>query len=258
MIKYLSVLFTLMFSNILLKAQLQQLAPPIFSVQRAFIEQNTALSIDFRYKNAVIRYTTDGTPPHSNSIAYKSPIQIKKATVINAKAFHNDFESSESVTAQFYLKPLIPLTVSGTPPHPDYSAINFETLTDRKLGDSNFKKNYLGYNTDQISLDIQLPGNKTFNTLFVSVLVNQGSWIFSPSKIEIVSDGQVLQSIILNKATISVSSGNIVIPVSMKNNTNLTNLQNFKMNIYPVSSLPEWHGGAGNRAWVFVDEIWVE
>ena len=257
MIKNLSVLVLLIFSNILLKAQLQ-LAPPIFSVQRAFIEPNTALFVDFRYKDAVIRYTTDGTPPHSNSIVYKSPIQIKKATVINAKAFHDDFESSESVTAQFYLKPLIPLTVSGTPPHPDYSANNFETLTDRKLGDSNFKKNYLGYNTEQISLDVQIPDNKSFNSLFVSVLVNQGSWIFSPSKIEIISNGEVLQSIIFDKASISVSSGNIVIPVSMKNNANLTTPQNFKVNIYPVASLPEWHGGAGNRAWVFVDEVWVE
>jgi hypothetical protein len=240
-------------SATLLKAQ-PQLSPPVLSVSRAFINSEAILSMDFRMKGTKIHYTTDGSKPNTSSLLYKTPLRIKDAVVINAKTFHKNFSPSESTTAQFYTIPKIILQITGTLPDPNYPGDGFKTLTNHILGDDNFRKNYLGYNTDEITLDVTNTKNDTIQTLHLSDLVNQGAWIFSPSKIEILINNEVVTVYTSDNCLKPADLGYTVLKIPIVRNL----MQNFKVKIYPVKSLPEWHGGKGNKGWVFLDEVWVE
>ena len=247
-----STVFILL-SVYMLKAQ-PQLSPPVLSVSRAFINSGTTLSMHFRMKGATIHYTTDGTMPNISSPIYTAPLTLEDAAAIHAKTFHKDFTPSEPITAQFYKVPKIAIQITGTPPDPNYPGAGLTTLTDRMLGDDNFRKYYVGYNADEITLEITNPKNEPLKTLHLSYLINQGAWIFGPSKIEIIQHDKVIKTYTVDNCLNPVNAGNNVIAIPIRPHS----LPNFKVKIYPVMSIPEWHGGKGNRGWVFLDEVWVE
>ena len=53
--------------------------------------------------NATIRYTTDGSEPNSSSAVYSAPIQVNQSTTIKAKAFHANWQDSETYTASYVI-----------------------------------------------------------------------------------------------------------------------------------------------------------
>ena len=95
---------------------------------------------------------------------------------------------------------------------------------------------------------------KKIKTINISFLVNQGSWIFGPEKIEVLQNSTIVYESDITESLNPLEGKNIIqkIKVNLKNNDNLI------LRIYPVGKLPAWHDGKGNLAWVFIDEIWID
>ena len=243
-------------SNVSL-AQKIQLSPPKANVQMAMVSkahpQN--LVLDFRMEGATIRYTLDGSEPTLKSKRYHRPLKISKPCIIKAKAFHHDFDPSETVTATFVASGKKILNYIVSEPNPKYTADGSKTLFDGQFGDVSYAKNYLGYDKAPLEITIQPDAEQFITTVHISHLINQGAWIFSPSKISVYDENNklLIQKIFedsTQKSTTSHSVHTINVPKKQYNQ--------LKLVIEPISSIPDWHDGRGHPAWFFVDEVWVE
>jgi hypothetical protein len=238
-------------------AQKIQLSPPKSNVQMAMVGKDHPqnLVLDFRMEGATIRYTLDGTEPTINSKLYKIPLKISKPGTIKAKAFHQDFDPSETVTANFvaYGKKILSYNVSE--PNPKYAADGSKTLFDGQFGDMSYAKNYLGYDEGPLEIMIQPDAAQVISNIHISYLANQGAWIFGPSKISVFDENNKLlfQTNFednTKKSTKNHSIHTINVPKKQYNQ--------LKLVIEPLSSIPDWHDGRGHPAWFFVDEVWME
>lgn len=238
-------------------AQKIQLSPPKTNLQMAMISKDHPqnLVLDFRMEGATIRYTLDGNEPTLKSKRYKSPLNIIKPCIIKAKAFHQDFDPSETVTATFVASGKKMLNYIVSDPNPKYAADGSKTLFDGQFGDMSYAKNYLGYDKGPVEITIQPDTFQFITTIRISYLTNQGAWIFGPSKISVFDENNKLLiqknfEDSTQKSTTNHYIHTINVPKKQYNQ--------LKLVIEPVSSIPDWHDGRGNPAWFFVDEVWVE
>ncbi len=238
-------------------AQKIQLSPPKGNVQMAMVSkvrpQN--LVLDFRMEGATIRYTLDGNVPTFKSKRYKRPLNINKPCIIKAKAFHQDFDPSETITATFVAsgKKILSYIVSDS--NPKYAADGSKTLFDGQFGDRSYVKNYLGYDKGPVEITIQPDPDQFISSILISYLTNQGAWIFGPSKISVFDENnKLLIQKIFDDSTQKKASNHAITTFKVPK----TKYNQLKFVIEPVSSIPDWHDGRGLPAWFFVDEVWVE
>lgn len=238
-------------------AQKIQLSPSKANIQMAMVSKAhpQKLVLDFRMEGATIRYTLDGTEPTIKSKLYRRPLNINKPCIIKAKAFHQDFDPSETVTATFVasMKKILNYIVSE--PNPKYTADGSKTLFDGQFGNVSYAKNYLGYDKGPLEITIQPDAAQIISNVHISHLTHQGAWIFGPSKISVFDENNKLLiqknfEDSIQKSTTNHSINTLHVTKKMYNH--------LKLVIEPVSTIPDWHDGRGNPAWFFVDEVWVE
>ena len=130
-----------------------QLAPPQTQASRLVLAPGSAVSFDFRMKNAVIRYTTDGSEPGENAPIYQQPLSIEEPAFIKAKIFCDGFLPSETKTVEVLSLGTGSIDSIALSPMPEkYAANGWRTLCDGQLGDENFRKNWLGFDQPEVSL----------------------------------------------------------------------------------------------------------
>lgn len=82
------------------------LGQPVFSEDGRILESYQQLSLALSLpegapQGTIIRYTTDGTEPTAQSMAYQSPIQITSTRIVRAKLFCDGYLSPRSTAASF-------------------------------------------------------------------------------------------------------------------------------------------------------------
>jgi hypothetical protein len=89
--------------------------------------------------------------------------------------------------------------------------------------------------------------------------MNQGSWIFSPEKvtISISQDGNTFEVVktFANDARKQNNNNEVVKFIADINNSSTRFI---KIQAKNIKVCPDWHAGAGGKAWLFVDEIIVK
>jgi len=213
------------------------------------------LVLDFRMEGATIRYTLDGNEPTLKSKRYQRPLKISKQCIIIAKAFHHDFDPSETVTATFVASGKKILNYIVSEPNPKYADEGSKTLIDGQFGNMSYARNYLGYDKGPVEIMIQPDAEQFITTIHISHLTHQGAWIFGPSKISVFDENNQLLiqknfEDSIQKSTSNHSINTLHVTKKMYNH--------LKLVIEPVASIPEWHDARGLPAWLFLDEVWVE
>ena len=249
----------LLMSHSNMMAQEYQLSKPIIQVKKGELFKKKALvSVDFRLADTELRYTTDGSEPRATSSLYKKSIRIKSSSTFKVKAFKNGFIPSETVTTKLVqLGAKIENAMIRPEPSKSYAGNGAATLTDQKAGSLNFRDgNWLGYNKGPIVITLDLGKNKTVNEVIISTLTSAGAWIMPPTSIVVRRS--------LDGAHFRVDK-EIDIPVFQQNDPSGKVYYNIspsgfksryiELTINSLSTLPDWHPGKGNAAWVFLDEI---
>ncbi len=238
-------------------AQKIQLSQPKANVQMAMVSKDHPqnLVLDFRMEGATIRYTLDGNEPTLKSQRYQRPIKIIKPCIIKAKAFHQNFDPSATVTATFVASGKKILNYMVSNPNPKYADEGSKTLFDSQFGNMSYTKNYLGYDKGPIEIMIQPDAAQDISNVHISNLTNQGAWIFGPSKISVFDENnKLLIQKNFDDSTQKQTSNHAITTFTFAK----TKYNQLKLVIEPVSSIPDWHDGRGLSAWFFVDEVWVE
>lgn len=256
----LAILSTLLisFSGI---AQEYQLGKPVVHVKGGqLFERSTQVSIDFRLANSVVRYTTDGTEPSSISRRYQKSIRVNKTGLLKVKAFKEGYTPSETVAVQFVKlgHKIKSIEVQPTPSK-SYPGEGRVTLIDREAGSQNFRDGkWLGYNKGPVVIIVDLGKNRVVNEILLSTLTSPGSWIMPPTSIrsQLSVDGirfEERQTLKIKPLSENASGERAAYTL----NNFKGRARYIKLTIHSLESLPEWHPGKGNSAWLFLDEIIV-
>jgi len=115
--------------------------------------------------------------------------------------------------------------------------------------------NWLGFDAIDFEGLVDLGSVSNIKSISVSFLQNQNSWIFLPKLVDISisSDGKEFETV--------QTMGEEIIPThkldakEYKQDIGNRDVRYIKITAKNIGECPSWHKGAGDKAWIFVDEI---
>jgi hexosaminidase len=219
------------------------------------------ISLKTDFPGALIRYTTDGSEPQKSSLKYSAPFPVDRTTIIKAAAFRDGSVISKTSEKKIWLHLASGKTVTYSLPFSDkYSGGGDNALVNSIRGTNNHSEGtWQGFEGSDLKIEIDLGSLKKISKLSVGTLQNVGSWIFFPVEVRFyyAGDDRVFSKL-----------GTVVNHVST--NDPERRVQDLSLEINPVDAryvrvearnlgiCPPGHGGAGNKCWMFIDEIIVE
>ena len=206
-----------------------------------------------------IYYTLDGSEPTSASNKYEAPVKIKenatiKAVVVrptgNSRVFSEKINFSKSTAKPVTLR---------VAPSKGYDFKGGPEMTDGLTGDTNYKTGrWLGFQGKDLDAAIDLKQPVEISKVAFNTNVVKGDWIMGAAgvTVKVSEDGKNFREVVSK-----------TIP-SLKQ-TDKDGIYPQEITFDPVKAryveviiksdkLPAWHGGAGNPAYLFVDEIIIQ
>lgn len=146
---------------------------------------------------------------------------------------------------------------SLTPYNPSYDGEKM--LADGLFGGQHFRLNWLGYQGNDMVLLIDFEQPEQVNKVETNFFLDLVSWIFLPLevKIEASDDGKAFREVCNEKIPEPVRNFGQK-PVHFSFEFPQTTARYLKITALSHKTCPDWHRGAGQPAWIFVDEIVVE
>jgi hypothetical protein len=190
---------------------------------------------------------------------YERPLTIKTSQVVLAYAEKTGLRASRTVRAVFS-KFSPPGTIKlNTQYSPQYTGGGDEALIDGRRGNTDFRLGaWQGYEGTDLDAVIDLGSIKQVTRVQVGCLQDNNSWIFFPRSVEFsFSSGGVTfgpPTVLTN--TVSEKDEAIQIKEFSADLVSV-NARYVRVHARSVGRCPEWHKGAGNKAWLFADEITV-
>jgi hexosaminidase len=234
-----------------------------FKVDIKPIIENKKLSIalDTDQLGAEIYYTTDGSDPSISSSKYEKPFVVNSSMTVKAiTVLNNKILSTKPAEQSFTFNKATGKTINYTNANSiHYRANGANTLIDGFRGTKDIGKQWHAFNENDLIATIDLGTNTTISSITLGCIQNWSQWIFLPQyvKFEISQDGITFKEVKTVANTISASAKD----VQMKDFSVQFAEQKAKFVRVTAKNLgqcPIDHPGAGQSAWLFVDEIMVE
>ena len=223
--------------------------------------KTTEVTLKTDFPQVIILYTTDGSDPTLRSPRYRDPVNIKKTTTIRAAAFMDGtaFSKVSEKSIWLHLASGKPVTYV-TPYSKRYSGGGDDALVNGIRGSINYSDNsWQGFDGSGLVAEIDLGSVQSVKRIAVGALQDTGSWIFFPVEARFFYAG--------DDKTYS-ELGHVLNPVPA--NSPERKVQDLALGFTPVDAryirievgslgtCPAGHSGAGNKCWMFIDEIIVE
>jgi len=234
-------------------------APYLIADSRTFAE-SLPVSMDCLNKDAVIRYTIDGSEPGPESKVYTAGFELSDNTQIRAYAHVDGKVASKVIEGYFSKMPEGRNVTYNTDFDSQYTAGGDIALIDLIRGTDNFQTgSWQGFHGVDVDIIVDLGQKMEVNTIKAGFLQDQNSWIFMPEWVEfsISSDGETYE--VAGKQACKIKarqSGGITHDFYVM--TGGTETRYIKVLGKNRAICPEWHPGAGNPSWLFIDEVVIE
>ncbi len=255
-----NVLFFLLLFQQGFGQSLFQLAPPMLKYPSVFFSGSTSFEVIFNQPDTEIRYTLNGNEPTGNDLLYSGPIPVRDKTVLKVKAFGKNFLPSETVSATFIKNGKAIKNIQFSKPNESYANAKTDILNDNIGGIVNYRSGtWLGYDSDTVTIHIDLVKKETINTILISMLQDENSWIFMPEEVFVYYYDEE-QKIYLpaGKETFSHKAvGSKQCTIREISPASKVISQKLKLVLLPLKKIPDWHNAKGNHGWLFIDEIKV-
>ena len=234
---------------------------PVFEVKHTAFGAPPEVSFMIAGDGLDIRYTTDGSEPDARSTLYLAPFLLYEAATVKAGTFDKDKCISPVATEQVTLVDKFTGLTLDKVPHKNYTGRGVFTLADGQRGGvSHHDGKWLGFNGDDLAAAIDLGEMREVREVRIGYLSTPGAWIFPPKRVQVFATRNREQWVSLGTwegtelQAGSLSSGSFEVTVACKPiKTRL-----LKIVVENQGLCPEWHDGKGQKAWLFVDEVWVE
>ena len=202
-------------------------------------------------------YTLDESQPTNQSLRYSNPIIIKSNTTLRAASFILNNQKSAVLEQKFTIHQATGASVTlENQPNESYSSKGAFSLVDGMYGDrGKFGRDWLGFSGKDAIVAIDLGLVKKVNSITIDVLSSPASWIYYPKQITVsYSENGIDYSTerVISAQEIEDSKGIVKVEIPS------TSIRYLKVNAFNQGKIIAGNPGAGESAWLFIDEIKVE
>jgi len=235
-------------------------APPEvkFEPDKGSFSDSIDVKISSDTKDSKIYYTLDGSVPDESSQEYNNMIILNKTQTVTAIAISSGGKRSLPVKGYFN-KAKYKIEYNTTYDN-KYPGSGVYTLVDGAKGSKNFNDgSWQGFNGNDLDVIINLGKIKSIKKISAYFLSDVNSFIFLPPSVEL---------------SISEDGKNYKVLGELENNILEKDVKafihSFDFNVKDIPArfihikaknigvCPLWHKGAGEKAWIFCNEIGVE
>src|SRR5215203_4517010 len=238
------------------------LTPPIVKNEEFILVANEKIELEQKIGGATIRYTVDGANPDSTtSPIYDSPISAEGFTVVKARSTKAGWYSSPITSFSFFKRGIKPSRAELiNQPNEKYKGNGAATLIDLKKGlAENFNDAaWLGFREQPFAAVFYFDTAQTINSISISYNESVQSYLLPPAEVQVWAGNEKHKLKLLRTATApqpTKEEKNVVRVDGMKIDIPRSTYKYYKIVAKNVSKLPSWHQGKGEKAWIFIDEI---
>lgn len=205
-----------------------------------------------------IRYTTDGTEPGLESPVYYNPFTLSQTSTIKANAWQGNQLLGKTYSNQLTIHKATgkPYTLSFQPDN--YKGGEQFALTNGVTGNMRTWNAWVGLSGHDLDPVIDLGEPTVINRVYTHYVNSKRSWIHPPKSIEVLvsDDGISFRSEGIRKIDPEekMNSGKERVLFSLTG----VKARYIKVIATNIGIIPEGYQGAGQNAWLFLDEIVVE
>jgi hexosaminidase len=186
---------------------------------------------------------------------YKEPILLTDDArhVTRATAFHH----SSQITQTFYFnKATGKKAAITTPPNSKYPGQGAFSLVNGVYSNKGLSyPDWLGWIGDDLEATIDLGKETAFDSVRIHTLDQNGSWVYLPQYVEVLTsnDGNNFTSVVKSSTFVgdTLTMGWINVPTPKQSSRYI------KVVAKNYGLIPDGKPGAGNKAWLFADEVQV-
>ncbi|MGK9477772.1 glycoside hydrolase family 20 protein [Melioribacter sp. OK-6-Me] len=219
------------------------------------------VTFDIHQEGIDLRYTTNGIMPTYRANIYKEPILIGNTTKLVAAAFRDTVFLDKKINFDFIFHKAVGKDIRLINSYSlHYRANGDNSLVDGIRGTNDFHDGmWQGYHGVDFEAIIDLGSIKEISKVVPRFILNSNSWVFLPQKviISISDDGtEFTDEKVITNTTPQQNSEIIVKEFQV--DYSAARARFIKVFAESIKVCPEWHPGAGHKAWLFIDEIVVE
>ena len=190
---------------------------------------------------------------------YHQPFIIRSNTVFSAYAMQNG-QRSFTEQATFVKIPSGRKVTYRFPYSPQYTGGGKQGLVDGLRGGNNFRTgNWQGFHGVDLDVVVDLGKEQKVKRIGVSFLQDMPSYIFMPTQVRfsVSSDGKTYHDAGRVNNTVDEHASGSILKTFYSHQVN-SSIRYIKVVGKNRGVCPPWHRGAGDKAWLFADEIWTE
>ncbi|MBA7648813.1 hypothetical protein ES703_56603 [subsurface metagenome] len=219
------------------------------------------VNLDAEAYQPTIYYTLDGREPTTKSNLFEEPFALNKTSIIKAVVFKEGKLLGKISRQEFLIHKAIGRKIKYKYPYNErYTGGGDFALVDGIRGTKNIRGgHWQGYEGDDLEVVVDLGEITTISKISVGFLQVRDSWIFLPIFVEytLSKDRNEIEAIGFIKNDIPMDKGGVILK-DFTLELPETKARLVKIKAKNIGVCPQWHRGAGDKAWLFADEIIVE
>ncbi len=207
-----------------------------------------------------IYYTTDGSNPDKTSPKFLKFFAITRSGVVKSVAYDDESGNYSRILSVDFVKMKKNRRITLKTHYANqYSAGGDKALIDYIRGTKDFRTGaWQGYEGEDIDATVDLGSIQLIGKIAIGFLQDNNAWIFMPQKVDfyVSINGKDFQKIATVENDVPQNEpGTIIKDFEASLSTKARYVRVVAKN---TGVCPPWHKGAGNKAWIFADEIVVE
>ena len=210
--------------------------------------------------NCPVYYTLDGTDPTTASQLYTEPVKINTNCTFKAMAVRPTGNSRIVKEDIAFSKSTSKKITALQPVNKQYEFAGISTLVDGLKGNRNYKTGrWIAFYKNDMEAVIDFGQPADFSKVTLTTNVEKGDWIFDARSISVAvsEDGENFKQVASEEyPAMTLDNPNQLYEHVLSFEP--VKARYLKVLAKPEYNIPSWHGGKGNPAFLFVDEITVD
>lgn len=238
------------------KAVLSQL---MIEGNRFFFSGGTTVTIQPSFTDgSEVRVTFDGSLPARSSQLYTGPFKVTRAVKLRAAVFYPGSDLPSALAEKSFSTAIHPAPRYNTAYSVRWAGSGIYNLVDGQRGEFYTDGFWQGFEYNNLDVVVDLGKTEEISEASLGALQLLASWIFLPVEVGffLSSDGQQFKS-----------AGKVVTDPALERTDDAIRQYTVQFEKQAVRFVrvvaknkgicPEWHMGAGGKAWIFADEITI-